>query len=677
MNTSESIQYSSALGQHEKGPISHYAWLSLLRAYGVILVLGFHFFPWLMPGGFIGVDVFFVFSGFLITSLLVSECQKHGRVRLLSFYKRRFRRLFPALLAMLLLVLPLTLTIPEDFRADIARQVAAALSWTTNLYEIAEGQSYVNALLPQLFVHTWTLSIEMQYYLVWGLVLTVVLPLFISTTKTGSKTIARSRKVVAALALVLAVASFVTMQLMLEGASDPSAAYYSTLSHAFPILIGSAIGALAGFGRSRLVASFERLNHKVGILLTALSLALITAMGLFLPFENMLVYHAGLLLTSLLVGLVLLIGRGAQEELHKRPEPKVLLYIADRSYSIYLFHWPLMIVTFEWARLWFGEVQQGPNPAYLLTAVVGLVLTFVVSHLSYRFVERPFASRRVTSTASALKPAPTDTSPPTKQRSNFSRALQAVLTSIVALALAIGSGYSVAHAPHKTAIESDFQESLLEIDMHQMENSHQALLHTGRGGSTNDQGPGPGSAPDDKSEPSIETSREDAPELLVKPGTITVIGDSVTIYPAEGISELTGAVVDAEVSRAMVNGVSLVEAYQANDVLGEYVVIALATNAHADSFESAVAICDLLQPGHRLIFVTAYGDASMEELNAQLFTLPKTYPFVTIADWHGAISGQSDLLAADGYHLGGQEAIDIYVEVVVQSLEEAKNKPTS
>ncbi len=121
----------------EKKPLTHYAWLSLLRAYGVLLVLVYHFFPWLMPGGFIGVDVFLVFSGYLITSLLISEFKKQGRVDLLAFYKRRFRRLFPALAALLLLVLPLTLTIPEDFRAGIAQQVAGVLSWTTNFYEIA------------------------------------------------------------------------------------------------------------------------------------------------------------------------------------------------------------------------------------------------------------------------------------------------------------------------------------------------------------------------------------------------------------------------------------------------------------------------------------------------------------------------------------------------------------
>jgi hypothetical protein len=127
----------------------------------------------------------------------------------------------------------------------------------------------------------------------------------------------------------------------------------------------------------------------------------------------------------------------------------------------------------------------------------------------------------------------------------------------------------------------------------------------------------------------------------------------------------------------MVNGIRIVEDMQANRTLGEYVVIALATNAHPNSFESAETICARLAPGHRLIFVTAYGNAAMDELNANLRTLPERFPFVTIADWNATIAPHDDLLAADGYHLNGQEAIDLYTNTVIAALEKAKDAPTS
>ncbi|MDR2035796.1 MAG: acyltransferase [Coriobacteriales bacterium] len=645
-------------GRLAKKPLTHYAWLSLLRAYGVLLVLVYHFFPWLMPGGFIGVDIFLVFSGYLITSLLVSEFKKEGKIDVLAFYKRRYRRLFPALVALVLVVMTLSLTIPADFRADIVRQVAAVLSWTSNFYEIEIGRSYADTLLPHLFVHTWTLSVEMHYYLIWGLLLTLIMPLFIKTAADGRKSIVRSRKVIAVLAGVLALGSFIAMQLLLMGAEDPSSAYYSTLSHAYPVLIGSVTGALAGFGYNRLIALFERLKPKRAIILVSLSVAGIAAMAIFIPFENRFMFHAGILLTALLVSLIILIGRGAQETLQHRPEPKLLMYIADRSYSIYLFHWPLMIIVLEWARSLFGRVLVGVNFAYITVALIALALTFLAAHLSYRFVERPFSRRRRpqgeklahkhgdSTRGHAAENSPSDSR--NKPRVPAKRLLGAVLGAV----LAVFSIVALSTAPLRTSIELNYQTGLLELDLKQMNNAHLTLLHTGEGG-----------------------NRGGEPQLLVTPGSITIVGDSVTIFPAEDLTRLTDAVVDAEVSRAMVNGIRILQELQESRSLGEYVVVALATNAHADSFDSAVTICENLAPGHKMIFVTAYGNESMEELNAQLRTLPDTYPFVTIADWAAAISGQEHLLAADGYHLNGQEAIDIYVNVILNALEEAKHKP--
>ena len=169
--------------------LDRYVWLSQLRAFGVVLVLVYHFFPAVLPGGFIGVDVFFVFSGFLITSLLLREYQRNGSIALLGFYRRRLRRLLPAILVTLLVVLPLTFLVSADFRAGIVKQVAAMLGWATNFYEIANGQSYANQLLPHLFVHTWTLSIEMQFYLLWGLLLSRLLPALANRANKANKNV--------------------------------------------------------------------------------------------------------------------------------------------------------------------------------------------------------------------------------------------------------------------------------------------------------------------------------------------------------------------------------------------------------------------------------------------------------------------------------------------------------
>ncbi|MDR1134533.1 MAG: acyltransferase, partial [Synergistaceae bacterium] len=233
-------------------------WLNSLRALGVTLVLVYHFFPSFLPGGFIGVDVFFVVSGYLITSLLVREFERSGGLRMFDFFRRRWLRLFPAIVAMLLVSLPLSLLIPSDFRTDIARQTAAALSWTTNYYEIFTGQSYESQLLPHLFIHTWTLSVEMHYYLVWGAVTAFVIFIVRRAGRQGGVAV---RVAMMSVAAAFAVVSFFCMRSGAARASDPSVAYMSTLSHIFPLMIGSAFGCLYGF--SPLVPSRKTASARI------------------------------------------------------------------------------------------------------------------------------------------------------------------------------------------------------------------------------------------------------------------------------------------------------------------------------------------------------------------------------------------------------------------------------
>ncbi len=115
-----------------------------------------------------GVDLFFTLSGYLTTALLIDEFAKHKKIDIVSFFRRRFYRILPPLVLTILLVLPLALLVRNDFIANIGNQIAAALGFMTNFFEILSGGSYENQFSPHLFVHTWTLAIEVQYYLVWA-----------------------------------------------------------------------------------------------------------------------------------------------------------------------------------------------------------------------------------------------------------------------------------------------------------------------------------------------------------------------------------------------------------------------------------------------------------------------------------------------------------------------------
>lgn len=146
-------------------------WFSFVRVIGLSLVLLYHFFTGAFPGGFIGVDVFFTFSGFLITALLIDEHQKQGKIDLIGYLRRRFYRIVPPLLLSILVSLPFTFLVRNDFIASIGRQLTAAVGFMTNFYEILTGGSYESNFVPHLFVHTWSLAIEVHFYLLWGMLL--------------------------------------------------------------------------------------------------------------------------------------------------------------------------------------------------------------------------------------------------------------------------------------------------------------------------------------------------------------------------------------------------------------------------------------------------------------------------------------------------------------------------
>ena len=144
-------------------------WFSLVRITGLLLVLLYHFFQKFFPGGFIGVDIFFTFSGFLITALLIDEFARHQKIDLKGFLKRRFYRIVPPLVFMVLLVMPFTFLVRRDFIAGIGTQIAAVFGFVTNFYEMLSGGSYESQFIPHLFIHTWSLALEVHYYVLWAL----------------------------------------------------------------------------------------------------------------------------------------------------------------------------------------------------------------------------------------------------------------------------------------------------------------------------------------------------------------------------------------------------------------------------------------------------------------------------------------------------------------------------
>ncbi|HGF1449337.1 TPA: acyltransferase family protein [Streptococcus suis] len=343
-------------------------WLSLIRTIGFLLVLLYHFFKQIFPGGFIGVDLFFTLSGFLTTALLIDEFQAEGKIDLFGFFHRRFYRIFPPLVLMILLSLPLALLVRNDFIASIGLQVSAALGFMTNFFEILAGGSYENQFSPHLFVHTWSLAIEVQFYLIW------VLAVF-GMTKI-SKSSGQLRGTIFLTSSALFLLSFLGMFISSFFVSNFSSIYYSTFTHIFPFFLGSILATMTGVKNT--TRAFEKIVEKLDvrktIALFAGGLVVEILLLFFLKFDSILTYTIGFLLSSLATASMIYAARVLHEKTPNVEEPALLSYFSSISYGIYLFHWPLFVI--------FSQLFQ-----LAISVPLTLVFSIIFASLSFYVIE--------------------------------------------------------------------------------------------------------------------------------------------------------------------------------------------------------------------------------------------------------------------------------------------------
>ena len=349
-------------------------WFSMVRVTGLLLVLLYHFFQKLFPGGFLGVDVFFTFSGFLITALLIDEFSQSKKIELLDFFRRRFYRIVPPVIVMVLVVMPFTFLIRRDFVAGIGTQIAAVMGFVTNFYEMMTGGSYEAQFIPHLFVHNWSLAVEVHYYLLWGLAVWYLAKY--------CKTAGQLRGSIFLLSSLGLLISFLSMFIGgLLGLSF-SGLYFSTWTHIYPFFVGSILSTLTGIKQPTglLKKVIRSWSLREACLVFAAGAGLLVVMMLWVKFDSLFTYLFGFLLASLSAAAMILATRVLHEKTPDLKEPLVLTVIADTSYGIYLFHWPFYTI--------FSQLM-GNLPAVMLTSLLSLAF----AGLSFYVIEPIIAGK--------------------------------------------------------------------------------------------------------------------------------------------------------------------------------------------------------------------------------------------------------------------------------------------
>ena len=352
--------------------------IDALRAIAVLAVFFYHVNTggW-MPGGFLGVDVFFVISGYLITALLLSEYRKAGHLDVLRFWMRRARRLLPAVAVMIAVTLVLAAIVVPGEVPSLRGDALASLFYVNNWHLILSNQSYFQEFArPSLFRHLWSLSVEEQFYLLWPL-----------TFAAGMKLLGRKRLLLG----VLAGAALSTLlMIILFSPANPDRDFYGTDTRAVGLLLGVALAMVWHPSQLRPITGRGARWILDGVGVFALVMVLRTFFEVH-DFDPGL-YHGGFLLlafwTTLLIGVLAHPAARLGTILGTPP----LVWLGLRSYSFYLWHWPVLMLT----RPDIDVPLHGP-----VLVTLQLAATLALADLSYRYVEQPFRQRRDSKAAPA------------------------------------------------------------------------------------------------------------------------------------------------------------------------------------------------------------------------------------------------------------------------------------
>lgn len=610
-----------------------------LRALAVSLVLIYHLFPNALPGGFLGVDVFFVISGFLITSLLLREWEATGRIDLLGFWRRRARRLLPAVALVVLVSTSLALSAGRDLLVGLANQIAGAVFFVSNWVFIADGSDYFARDSPELFRNFWSLALEEQFY--------IVLPV-IAIVSFGM----RSRLTRTVPLVALGVASALLMAGLSASGADPTRIYFGSDSHSFGLLLGAALATALPRPSG---APMSRRSQAVSLTTASVSLAVLLILAFTLREGSVQSFSGGFQLAAVaalaLVWAVTRQGAIAGRLLDVQP----LRWIGERSYGIYLWHWPLLVITTSISiRAGYGTTIAAP--------VATFILTLGLSALSYRYVEQPV--RRV-----GLRSALIGWFSP-RSYTPRRRAVSIALAVVVAVTFPL-TGFAVAIAPDQTSSEATIMRGKELLDAERAAASDRAAKDHAEAESTDaSRGGNEGEAADSGDpDPGEDVSAQPVTVVRIDGGDITAVGDSVMLasYP-ELSSHFPGIGVDAAVSRGLWAGVDIVSEMRAAGALRQVVVVGLGTNGPVD----AEALVELKKSvGSRLlVLVNAHGERDwIPGANAELEAFAAANRSVTLARWDESISPFPELLAEDGIH-PDSDGGEIYSRIIREALDE-------
>jgi len=617
-----------------------------LRAIAVLAVVAYHLNLGWAPGGLLGVGVFFVLSGYLITDLLVEQWQRGRRLDFKDFWLRRARRLLPALLLMLAVVSPAAVLLDGSRLASLRGDVLAALLYFSNWRLIFHHVSYFESFgPPSPLGHLWSLAVEEQFYALWPLVLAAGLRL------------APRRGKLALLALAGAAASAIAMAVLYAPGDDPSRVYYGTDTRAFALLAGAALALVWPSGRLAEALSRNGTRALDGIGLAGL-IAVLYMIGTTDEYDPSL-YPGGLIAATAasMAAIAALAAPGTR--LGRWLGCLPLRWLGVRSYGIYLWHYPVIVLTSP-------EVDTGGLDVG--RALLQLAASVLLAALSWKFVEEPIRRgalgrlwARMSPRAQRRDDAPT-----------WTARLRRRLLMLLSIAAILGSGVSCASG---TTEDAGAQQTAVGSSVRPTDGAAVAVQTAppGAGASASERPPAqPGTAAGaGPTRPAGGGASDAAAKPQVQPSGagVTAIGDSVLLDAEPYLKKLLpGIVVDGKVGRQMSQAQSVVDRLKDDGKLGSRIVIELGTNG-SFSEKQLKKLLGSLEDAQQIVLVNTRVPRKWQDaVNATLKKTAKDYPNAVLVDWYAASKNHDEYFAKDGVHLRPKGAA-AYAALVAEAVE--------
>lgn len=584
-----------------------------IRAIAVIMVLAYHLKLALFKSGFLGVTVFFILSGYLITGILISEVEEEGTIDLKNFWLRRIRRLVPAVMSMAVVIIFVSAVVNKIIFTKGCKDFLASVLGFNNWWQIFNKVSYFEAAgVPSPFTHCWSLAIETQFYLIYPLILLGIYKL----VKSRGEGRAKRGLLFAGVTLLLALISVILMIVLFDPQQDASRVYYGTDTRAFSLLFGALLAILWEY---RMVP--RRLSASVNMVLGSVSFAVLLVMTIAINGSSNFWYRGGQFVGTILTVLVIYTVSGRKTWLSRFLSNPVLKWIGDRSYSIYLWHYPIILL-----------ISKGIKASWWIT-LIEIVLSVVLAELSYRFIETPIRHGIIGEYLNILRSRP-------KSRQEKKRQVQVARRSLKVMAgtfvLTVSLILCMVFVPKENALDTLQKRETKAKETGKM--TEEQLAKQKANGSESDD--------------TICTADLTDDEIL-EGLNLLLIGDSIAVDVTDDFYEMfPNSVSDTKIGRITSLGKQVLDSYiDEKKWEGEGVIFASLSNSPING--ELEAIREKIGKDMPLFLTTVRipHDTFEEESNSKIKKFVEENDHTYLIDWYAASEGHDEYFDADDTHL--------------------------